>query len=281
MVDAVSSVALYEVRRSVARRKVIVLVAFTILIDTLPYVALASTGSSIIPVADYPYLWVAGVFAPQSLFIPFISILIAGGTMSEEYEQGTAELFLSKPITRLQYYAGKFLGGYAFLVFIVVLNDVLATLTASATFGPQAGVTALPEILVVQFYSSVLFYTVAFTVGELLRRSSLAYIFSSAMFFTSTILGVYLALILGITDNRLYAAILRLLPTTATSSLPSLLAGRLLPSAASFILGLVSAFPSSGGGFDFYLELIAVYTATALAAGVIHFVVADVTKRSG
>ena len=87
--------ARYEVRRAVARKKVIALVALTILIDTAPYYALAASHTAIVPPPLHPYLWIVGVFVPQAFFLQFIALLIAAGSMSEEYEQGTAEVLLS------------------------------------------------------------------------------------------------------------------------------------------------------------------------------------------
>lgn len=275
----VGSIASYEVRRSIARRKVLVIVVFTLLIDTLPYFALGRAGSSIIPAADYPYLWVAGVYGPQSLFIPFMSILIAAGTMAEEYEQGTAELLLSKPVRRIEYFAGKFLGGYVFLLGVIVLNDVLATLSAQAVFGAQSGVQALPGMVVVQTFAATLFFCVAFSVSELLRRSSLSYILSSAAFFSSTIVSLYLLVVYGLTRDAVYKVITGYLPTTPINSLPLAYLSSTLPSSAQAVVSLVSP-----GGLSqnpaFSAALIAVYSAAALAVSLAHFMLADVTKRS-
>src|SRR2546426_11636429 len=81
-------------QRAIAKRKVLALLAFTILLDTFPYYALstATNGTGFIPLAAYPYIWIAGVFGLQPLFLNFTAILIAAGAMSEEHEQGTAEL---------------------------------------------------------------------------------------------------------------------------------------------------------------------------------------------
>jgi ABC-2 type transport system permease protein len=107
----VATFARYEIRRAVARKKVLAIVALTILIDTAPYYALASTHTALVPPPIHPYLWIVGVFVPQAFFLQFIALLIAAGSMSEEYEQGTAEVLLSKPVSREEYFFGKFLGG--------------------------------------------------------------------------------------------------------------------------------------------------------------------------
>jgi ABC-2 type transport system permease protein len=158
----------YEIRRALARRKVLIFVAFTILLDTIPYYILSESHLTVIPVQDYPYLWVSGVFAPLTLFIQFIAIFIAAGAMSEEYEQGTAELLLSKPVSRTEYFVGKFLGGYILLFCIVALNACLSILAATATFGYQSSLGIIPGVVLVEAYASLLFYSISFMLGELI-----------------------------------------------------------------------------------------------------------------
>jgi len=130
------TLALYELRRSVARKKVLALVILTILVDTLPYYFLSTAGSSSVPLAARPYLWVVGVFLPQAFFLQFIALFISAGSMSEEYEQGTAEVLLSKPVGRDEYFFGKLIGGYTLLVLVVILYAVLSVASASFSFGP-------------------------------------------------------------------------------------------------------------------------------------------------
>ena len=150
----------YEIKRSVARRKVVVLGFFTLLIGTAPYFLLSYLGgghSTIMTILGpyFGYLWVVGVFLPQSFFVPFTAILISGGAMSEEYEQGTAELLLSKPVTKADYFAGKFLGGYLLIVFIIALNMILSVISATITFGPQIQLNTLPLVFVAQILRGV------------------------------------------------------------------------------------------------------------------------------
>ena len=127
----------YEIRRAIARKKVLALVAFTILLGTIPYYALSAAGATLIPNSTYPYIWVVGIFAVGPLFLNFTAILIAAGAMSEEYEQGTAELLLSKPVRRSDYFIGKFLGGYILFLSILTLNIFLSVTSAFTFFGIQ------------------------------------------------------------------------------------------------------------------------------------------------
>ncbi|MGI0090687.1 MAG: ABC transporter permease, partial [Nitrososphaerales archaeon] len=273
----------YEIKRSIARRKIIVLAIFTLLIGTVPYIGLANLhhALSLIPTSDYPYLWVAGVFLPQGLFIQFTAILIAAGAMSEEYEQGTAELLLSKPVTKSEYFLGKFFGGYLLLAFIILLNMALAVISATLTFGQQASFSVLPGVFVAQAYAGLLFFTFAFMIGELIRRSSLSYIFSAALFFTSTIFGLYLSVIFTLTGNAFYRQVQLYLPSSPISSLPLLYASGNLPSAVSSLLGLIEGL--GGGAVEpsilFSILLISIYFAAAFIAAFVFFELSDVSRK--
>jgi ABC-2 type transport system permease protein len=271
--------AAYEIRRAVARKKVLAMVAFTVLLDTLPYYILASSGSTIIPSNLFPYLWIAGVFAPFAFFIQFIAILIAAGAMSEEYEAGTTEILLSKPVSRTEFFVGKFLGGYALLVMLIVLNACLSTVAASLTYGPQAGLDTLPAVILVEAYSSSLFYSIAFMAGELIRRSSLSYILASAVIVSSQIIGVYLSAAYELTGKTIYQTIHVYLPTTIVGSLPPQFAQPLLPGSTQRIFVLILG---PGGGTPSELmaaSLIAVYAIVSISVSLVYFRHADVSRR--
>ena len=174
--EVIFTFARYEIKRAIARKKVLALVAFTILLSVLPYYALSQAGTTLVPSDVYPYLWVLAVLLVGPLFLNFTAILIAAGSMSEEYEQGTAELLLSKPVRRSDYITGKFLGGYLLFLFILALTLILSISSAFTFFGVQNSLYLIPGLFIAQAFSSLLFFSLAFMLGELIRRSSLAYI---------------------------------------------------------------------------------------------------------
>jgi ABC-2 type transport system permease protein len=270
--------ASYEIRRAVARKKVLALVALTILLDTAPYYALASSRTAIVPPPLHPYLWIVGVFVPQAFFLQFIALLIAAGSMSEEYEQGTAEVLLSKPVSREEYFFGKYLGGYALLVAIVILNALLSITSATFVFGPQVQLEILPLTLVSQAFSALVFFSFAFMVGELMRRSSLSYILSSAVFFTSQILGIYLNLIFTLTGGDIYKIANLYLPTSPVDSLPLLLAEPSFPSTVLTLFRFGGATPVETS-VAMSAVLITAYALGAVLVSLAYFRRADVAKR--
>ena len=200
--EVIFTFAQYEIKRAIARKKVLALVIFTVLLGVLPYYALSQAGSTLIPTGYYPYVWVVGIFALGPLFLNFTAILIAAGAMSEEYEQGTAELLLSKPVRRSDYFTGKFLGGYILFLLILALTLFLSVASAFAFFGAQSSLNIIPGLFLAQAFSSLLFYSLAFMLGELIRRSSIAYIFSSAAFFSSYIISTFMSVYLDSQTNK-------------------------------------------------------------------------------
>jgi ABC-2 type transport system permease protein len=277
--DVILTFMRYEIKRAIARRKVLALLAFTILLDTLPYYALSTAGSTVIPTQAYPYIWIAGVFAVQPLFLNFTAILIAAGAMSEEYEQGTAELLLSKPVKRNDYFAGKFLGGYALYLIILGFNMVLSVASAFTFFGAQASLEILPGLFLVQAFSSLVFYSLAFMLGELVRRSSLAYIFSSAVFFASLIISTYMDLIYNLTGKQLYRTIQIYLPTSPASSLPIQYASPLLPSIVATILPFTGAGDAVVPTLGLSVAILLAYTIPAIIIAVSYFWFADISRK--
>lgn len=270
--------ALYEVRRAVARKKVLALVVLTILIDTIPYYLLATSAHNLFTYAENPYAWVLGIFVPQGFFLPFTALLIAAGSMSEEYEQGTAEVLLSKPVSRDEFLAGKFAGGYLLLTMVILLNAVLSVTAATLAFGAQMSLGVLPAVVVSQIFSSIVFYSVAFMSGELVRRSSLSYVLASAVYFTSEIAGIYLRVIFELTGNTFYQHLNFYLPTTPGSSLSVLIAQPGLQAPALAVLQFVDIGPTETS-ISFSVALILAYSLGAIVFARMHFSWADIAKR--
>jgi ABC-2 type transport system permease protein len=198
--------------------------------------------------------------------------------MSEEYEQGTAEVLLSKPVSRQEYFFGKFLGGYTLLIGVVVLNALLSIASATFVFGPQVELQILPLTLASQVFSALVFYSFAFMVGELMRRSSLSYILSSAVFFTSEIIVIYLTLIYTLTGDNVYKVASLYLPTSPVDSLPLLLAEPSFPSTVLTLFRLGGATPVESS-IPLSAALIAAYVLAAVLISLAYFTRMDVAKR--
>ena len=276
--EVIYTLAKYEIKRAIARKKVLALVAFTVLLGVVPYYFLSTAGPTIIPNSVYPYIWVAGVFAVQPLFLNFTAILIAAGAMSEEYEQGTAELLLSKPIRRSDYFIGKFLGGYILFLSILTLDIFLSLTSAFTFFGTQNSLTLIPGIFLAQAFSSLVFFSLAFMLGELIRRSSLAYIFSSAVFFSSFIISTFLGLLYRVAAKPIYKTVQIYLPTSPASSLPIQYASPRLPVLVSQVLSFIN-FNTVVPTINLSIEILLAYTLISVAIAAAYFLLADISRK--
>lgn len=270
--------ATYELKRATARKKVLALVVLTILISTIPYYLLKESNAPIFTPDQYGYLWILGILIPNGFFIPFTALLIAAGSMSEEYEQGTAEVLLSKPVSRDEFILGKYLGGAILLQIVIILNTILTLSSATFTYGTQLSLDVLPGTVAGQALASMLFYSVAFMSGELVRRSSLSYIVASSVYFASEIAGIYLRIIYQTTGNTLYQLINYYLPTSPVGSLPVLVSEKGLPAPALNLFRLlgISSIESS---ILFSILLIIAYTSISYLAARFYFVRVDVAKK--
>lgn len=270
--------AIYEVKRAIARRKVIALVAFSVLLGVLPYYFLSTAGTTVIPITVDPYLWVFGVMFVGPLFLNFTAILIAAGAMSEEYEQGTAELLLSKPVNRIDYFMGKFLGGFLLFLLILALILFLSVASAFTFFGAQSDLYLIPGLFLAQAFSSLLFFSLAFMLGELIRRSSLAYIFSSVIFFASYIISTFMGVIYTITGKAIYKTIQIYLPTAPASSLPmQYVFPKLPPNLVTAIRFISTSSPVPT--ISLSIEILLAYTIVAIAIAVLYFLSADISRK--
>jgi len=198
--------------------------------------------------------------------------------MSEEYEQGTAELLLSKPVRRSDYFIGKFLGGYILFLMILALDVFLSVASAFTFFGSQNSLGIIPRLFLAQAFSSLVFFSLAFMLGELIRRSSLAYIFSSAVFFSSLIMSDFLGLIYTLTDKSIYKTVQIYLPTAPASSLPIQYALPRLPSILSQSLRFIS-FSAVVPTIGLSIEILLTYTLVAIAIAAAYFLRADISRK--
>jgi len=220
-------------------------------------------------------MWLVGVLGPQSLFIPLIAIVIAGGSMSEEYEHGTADILLSKPIKKIEYMTGKFLGGLSLLGFVIALTTTLGATLAYGLFGPQESIQFVPVIYLVLLYSNMLFFSMAFMFSEVIRRTTLSILVVIGILVASAFIGGILSMMYSISGGeQLYLEISKLLPNWSVSNLPSFVASRLITAPENPFISVL------GGDIQLATAIIAVYTVASILIAALKLVRSDVTKRT-
>ena len=219
----------YEWRRAIAKKSVLALLILAIVFQTLIMVVFSRFEATMfLTDEDKPFMWIYSVLQGQGLFIPLIAIVIAGGSMSEEYEHGTADILLSKPITKVEYMSGKFLGGFSLLALVEALPTVVGVVLAVWFFGPQNGLQYVPLLFLAIVYSSLIFFCLSFMFSEVLRRSTLAMLIAFAILIASSIISQFLASLYMMTGEYLYFHLSRGIPTWGASYFPSLLVKELM-----------------------------------------------------
>lgn len=269
----------YEWNRALAKKKVLALVILGIVIQVLPFVAFTQAPPGFLTDETKATMWILGALGGQSLFIQLVAIIVAGGSMSEEYEHGTADMLLSKPIRRVEYLTGKFLGGFSLLVAIEALMVTTGVLMGYAFFGPQNDLQYAPLIFAAIAYSSLLFFSLTFMFGEVLRKGTLAMLTAIGVFIASQILYGVLMVLYGISvnagePNQFYSDMSKLLPTWSASNLPTFIASELMPFLRIPLVTLAT------GEIALPAVIIAVYFVVSVAVTVIRLLKSDVAKKT-
>lgn len=273
----------YEWRRAIAKKKFLVLLILALVLQvglfalfyyffTNPPPGFTVIGPSLEEVKAM--MWLVGVLGPQGLFIPLIAIVIAGGSMSEEYEHGTADILLSKPITKIEYMIGKFLGGLLLLGSVIALTTTLGGTLASGLFGPQESIQFAPVIYLVLLYSNMLFFSMAFMFSEVFRKTTLSILAAVSILVASAFIGGILSTMYFMTQEQLYVEVSKWLPNWSVSNLPSFVASKLITAPQSPFVSM------PGGDIQLAAAIIAVYTIASILIATIKLVRSDVTKKA-
>ena len=137
-----------------------------------------------------PYI-VAKLIAVLSVMATFVSALLIAPAVQRDFQQRTHALFLSVPITRLDYLLGRFLGAYiaTLLVFLAAIAGIVtAALSIPPEFsGPFRLAAFIEPLLLFALPNLLLTGAISFAVGTLSRSMMAAYI---AAVVTMVVLGV-------------------------------------------------------------------------------------------
>jgi ABC-2 type transport system permease protein len=263
----VAVIAGYEWRRAIAKKWVLALIILAIVFQTLVIVGTyeASRTVGIMILGGFKGLmWIVAV-SDGALFVQLIAIVVGGGSMSEEYEHGTADVLLSKPVTRSEYIFGKFLGGLSLLAMFEALTTLVAGALSLVFFGAQSYLQFAPIMFLAIAYSSLIFYCISFTFSELFRGTTLAILLAFAILIASSIISSILS---PLNINT------RALPTWAALGFPSLVISELITAP--------SLLPAADTGALFQAALIiALYAIVFMLIAAYRLLKSDVTKKTG
>lgn len=273
----------YEWRRALAKKKFLALVILVFALQIAVFAVFnylfAHPPLGLEPFLEQarPLIWTVEVLAPQGFFTVLVAIMIAGGSMSEEYEHGTADVLLSKPITRIEYAAGKFLGGLSLFGFVMALTTALGVILSVTFFSPQNDLQFVLHVYFAVVYSNLVFLSLAFMFSEVLRGTTLSYISVIGVFIASSVISGILTVVHTITRDQLYLDVSKWLPDWCVSNFPNFV-----------IRELNISVPLSGGTFVSAGDpetvmagaLIAVYTVLFVVIALVKILRSDITKKT-
>jgi ABC-2 type transport system permease protein len=278
---AVDVLVVYELRRVLAKKRALVLIAAVFLTEAGLYLVITRLPSSLLGPAS-PYVWMLGVVAPTLGLLQVTSLMVGSTVFSDEYEAGTSDFWLTRPVSRTEYYIGKVLGGLALVLTIISAYTAFSVGIAWFAFGPQRRLDLLVTSLPASVVSALPFYAIGLAFGEVLRRGMMATVLSGLTFFGSYIFEGYANIVAAFSNDRALLELSRLLPTwgstrITTDVLVQGLTGSGLPSAGIF--GFLAG-PSEGSSLPLMLLNVAAYTAIALLLTWLRLRTSDVTRRA-
>ncbi len=276
----VYNLARYEWKRALARRMVLVFLIFILIVEALPILLLTLLPDALRNIQNLRnYIWLLGALLPQGFFIHFLALLIGAGSMADEYQNATADVILSKPISRVEYFVGKFLGGFSLLAAIATILMIFGVVSASLAFQNQYQVEYAPILLVGIIASSLIFFAIGFMSSELFRSTTLSYLAASSAFIILLIIENVLEAVAPFQSNSgFYYLVGRAMPTWAAVNLPFMQADQLFPSILATRVGQ-SIFQTVPGTIPEALLYIVVYAAASFSVALLRFMYTDVTKR--
>jgi ABC-2 type transport system permease protein len=260
----VATIIDYEWRRALAKKSIFALIILAIVFQTLIMVGERAASAEGFVTTDLSLIWITGVLE-GGLFVQLIAVIVGGGSMSEEYEHGTADILLSKPIKRVEYVSGKFLGGLSLLAMVEALITFVGVVLSLAFFGAQSGLQFAPIMVLAIIYSSLIFFCLSFMFSEVFRGTTLAILLAFAVFIAS--------LVISPTLTFLYGTSARALPAWAATEFPSLVMSQLIN--GSSVLP-----PRDLGALGQASLIIAVYAVVFTLIAAYRLLKSDVTKKT-
>jgi len=163
--------------------------------------------------------WTLGIIAPSAGLLHVLALTIGSSTSAEEYELGTADYWMTRPLKRSSYFLGKTVGGLVLLFLIVFTYSILSLSVSWYVFGPQSKVEIFPIALAASIASAAPFYAIGLAFGELLRRSMMSTIVAGAVFFASVLVETYANFVALIAGDLTLREVVRFLPSWASTGL--------------------------------------------------------------
>jgi len=166
----------------------------------------------------------------QDIFVFFVTIYVGAGLIANDRRANALQIYLSKPLMRSEYIAGKAAVLFSFLLFVTLVPAlfllVLQVLFAGSFAFLKANLFLFPAIIVASLLQSILATFTMLAFSSLSKSSRyVSILYAGILFFTAAIYGVMYAitgnsslswLSLGANLNQVVDVIFRIKPRYAT-----------------------------------------------------------------
>ena len=198
----------YEFLWNIRKKKII---AIFIIIFAIATVQLAFT-----PIADAvanppqtlqanPTFTFDGIAALTGIFLFLVGVATTMNTISGEFESGTIVPLLTKPVSKTLVFAGKIVGAVITLLAAYAFLVAYITIGGTIIYGPQDNLNVVPLGILGLTIGSMVWASIALTLGTLSKNSVLAAIGSLGFYFGLFIGGTLIAGQLGASTILFYA----------------------------------------------------------------------------
>ena len=200
------AVLYYEFLWNIRKKKII---AIFIIIFAIATVLLAFA-----PIADYvnnqplkanPTFAFDGVAGLTGIFLFLVGVATTMNTISGEFESGTIVPLLTKPVSKTLVFTGKIVGTLVTLLAAYCILVAYVTIGGTLIYGSQNNLNVVPLGILGLTIGSMVWATIALTLGTLSKNSVLAALGSFGFYIGLTIAGALIASFLGASTILFYA----------------------------------------------------------------------------
>ncbi len=153
------------------RQKVIWIALILLLLIPILFFVFEKTDSGMLPSTDITNMYIASLLEFMPLVVPLLAAIACGSMLSQEFNERTVYLSLPLPMSRNEFYLGKFLAGTALIEGVTIaaygVSMILAMTVTTRTYTPMIAKSMVMMMAYVFFCCAI-----TYALSTKLRRGS-------------------------------------------------------------------------------------------------------------
>lgn len=127
------------------------------------------------------------------MMVIFLVVSLAGAAIAGEIEKGTAEIMLSKPVSRLKIFFGKYLAG-VFTIIVFTICSIFAAIPLAKLYNIDFVFKNYVTLSIVSFFFSLAIFSLAMFFSAIFSEKSKAYMTTGGILIVMYVLNIIAAL---------------------------------------------------------------------------------------